>query len=1143
MINRRSPLLWLLLIGLIGCLCYWRENNKVFPSASIELKVPKSQIIELSDHWKDKCAYKETKKDQIVSTIFSFDDDAKTFLEYELGQSTANELMRSTIPIWYWSTRYCKPLKQEEFTCWVSPSGQLVSYDHTIENDAELPDVSHEQALTMAKEALANDDNVDLTNYKLIEDGSINQSHRTDHYFTWEDTKQTFKGAKLRAYAYISGNTVTQINHFLYIPESWKRKFSKLRSYNNALEDVASIFYTALNTGVFFVFIWAFANSYIRWRFSLIVALVYSALAIFESLNSLPSSIHSEYSTTAPWDGFMMEFVLGALWSGVTSFFQTFMLVAAVEPLYRVSTPNQISMEKIFSWQGLGTRQTLEGALAGVATFGLHLGWLVIYYISGRMFSLWCPLEVQNVETLSTTVPAFSAINIGFIACLTEELTYRVLGLAVFQRFVKKFWLANLLQAAAWAFMHSNYPQEPPYARGLELTVVGTVYGAILRRYGLLACLLSHNLVDSFLGLAPLFSAAGTSLQISAYVAAVPFLLMVALPVYLRLKQKVFTPEEKLLNANFITPKESSLIEEVKHTPGSYLYKPLKTATRVILASTIAFAWAVELGFFFPTLGSEVPIIYSREEAIKKAREILEERGLRPDNFTAVAWVGSGITLEQFQYIYEKEPTRVQSLAMCPETPFIWSVRFFKPTSGNEYTVAFDRTGKLIEVNVTQEEDEPGATLTKEEAAKVVEAYYRKNHPEMLPYTIEAPTEQKKEHRTDWIFNFKVPKFKVGDADYKVQIKCIGDQPSGFSSGWSVPESWTFKRKIINWRERICGYVPLAVDFVFGILGLLWARGVIRASAINWRTAMVFGLMLSTLTLAKIINDWPIYYSNYDTDSPLIIFFIKEVVRDFLDVISQFSVGIVSAAFGIGAMRLLAPRTTIASIFQTTFNPNKGKEMASNRQMWLDAALVGYAVGVGWQAFNVIFAYMRFKFSPEVVSSALEGTSYLVNFFNPALAIICDAFSNGIEFVFAAAIAVGLYAKFIRSFGLYFWLTLLLSLIFPSGERYWQEYALQACSYFVSSMILWLLVAKLARENLAAYFITAATGNLVASLRILVSHGRPQFIQDIISVTVIMLIPLGYVLYASLNTASREVEDTTIAETEQQISDTEVSDS
>ena len=399
--------------------------------------------------------------------------------------------------------------------------------------------------------------------------------------------------------------------------------------------------------------------------------------------------------------------------------------------------------------------------------------------------------------------------------------------------------------------MHSNYPQEPPYARGLELTVVGTIYGAILNRYGLLACLLSHNLVDSFLGLSPLFTASGTSLQMSAYAATLPFILMVGLPIILRFKQKSFSPSEDLNNANFVTPKSASLIEEVGHAPSCYLYKPLKTGTRVVLAGLIAIAWATELGFFFPTICAQVPLTYTRDQAVKKAREILEERGLRPDNFTAVAWVGSGISLEEFQYIYEKEPQKIHEMAEKAATPFVWAVRFFKPNSGNEYTVEFNGQGKLLDVEVTQEEDEPGATLSKEEARKIVETYFQKEHPEMMPYLAEAPSEQKKEKRTDWIFNFKVPKFKVGEADFKVQIDCVGDQPSGYSANWTLPESWTFKRKQKSIRELICGYFPVAIDLFFAVLSLFWARGVIRSTMITWRPAIIFGLFLSSLTLAR----------------------------------------------------------------------------------------------------------------------------------------------------------------------------------------------------------------------------------------------------------------------------------------------------
>ena len=1116
----QKPLLLLLLVGTIGCIFYFLQCEKVFPSASIDLKIPQSQILSQADSWKDKCRFTE-KSGVIHSTIFSFDDDAKTFLEYELGQSEANVLMRDEIPIWYWSTRYCKPLKQEEFTCWLNPQGELVSYDHGIESDDELPDIEHDKALELSKNALTRDIRLDLSEYKLIEDGTIKQTHRTDHYFTFEHTKRSYKGAKLRAYAYVSGNQLTQINNYLHIPEVWKRKYAKLRSYNEALYSVATIFYTALTTGVFFVFLWAFANGHIRWRFSLTVGLLYSLFAVLEAVNSLPSSLH-EYATTTPWDGFVMDFALAALWEAVKTFFQIFCLTAAVEALYRVTRPNKISIEKSFTLQGLRTKENLETMLAGLGTFGMHMGWLVAYYLLGRAFGLWCPLEVQNVETLSSTVPAFSAINVGFTACLTEELTYRVLGLYVFQRMVKNFWLANLLQAAAWAFMHSNYPQEPPYARGLELTVIGILYGAVLKRYGIVACMLSHNMIDSFLGLQPLFVATVSSLKLSAYAAFAPFIALILTPIGLWIKDKKFAPVEDIVNSKFVSPKEGSIIEEAKHAPRCHLYRPLKAPARVMLALVIVIAGCINFGLYPKAIGSRFNVIMTRDQAVKKATEVLEERELRPDNYSSVAWLGSGIDSEQFQYVFEKAPDKVIAYSQSPETPLIWHVRFYKPASGNEYAVSFDALGHVIKTDIELEEDEPGASLSKADARKKVEDYLNKLHPELIPYTMENCVQSQKDNRVDWKFTFKAPKFKVGDADYKATVNCIGDQPSGYSNQWSLPSKWVFQRSVKSLRERLTQYVPWVLSLIIMVYGILWGRGVIRAHAIAWRAAILMGLFAACITLASIVNALPTFFSSYTTESPMSIFFVSEGVSDLVKAMSQFSVFTLIAAFGIGALRLILPTPTITSIFKTMLTPSRGPEMANNRQLWLDAALIGYAVGLGWQAISVLITFVRVQISPEITTAALNSTAYFTNFFDPAIGLTLDAVIYSVEFFFGIAICVGLYAKYIRSFRVYLLVSLVFCLLFPMSEKYLQEYALSFVGYFTSCMIIYFLVAKLAKENLAAYFLVGATASLVSSLRLLVAHSRTQYIQDVITTTVIILIPLGYILYATLNSGSRE---------------------
>jgi hypothetical protein len=103
-------------------------------------------------------------------------------------------------------------------------------------------------------------------------------------------------------------------------------------------------------------------------------------------------------------------------------------------------------------------------------------------------------------------------------------------------------------------------------------------------------------------------------------------------------------------------------------------------------------------------------------------------------------------------------------------------------------------------------------------------------------------------------------------------------------------------------------------------------------------------------------------------------------------------------------------------------------------------------------------------------------------------------------------------------------ITLIFSLAYPIGDKYWQNYLIDVSWNFSSCMVLYILIAKFARENFLAYFLTAAIGSIVAFLRVLVAHGQVQFQEDIITSTVTIILPLIYVLYASLNTATREAE-------------------
>ena len=221
------------------------------------------------------------------------------------------------------------------------------------------------------------------------------------------------------------------------------------------------------------------------------------------------------------------------------------------------------------------------------------------------------------------------------------------------------------------------------------MTIVGFIYGGILRHFGLLACFLSHNLVDSFFGLEPLLTSTINTLRISGWLAVLPFVLMIVLPVYLFFRHKSFLPDDQLVNANFIEAKSANIIEEVKATTGPYLYKPLHTGVRISLVFVILVAAAIEFGFNCPSVGNSANLTFSRDQAIKKAQEVLSANGLRPDNYSEAAWLEKALDVDEFQYIHEKDPQRSAQLEKLPETPLRWNVRFFKPLSADEYAGCF----------------------------------------------------------------------------------------------------------------------------------------------------------------------------------------------------------------------------------------------------------------------------------------------------------------------------------------------------------------------------------------------------------------------------------------------------------------------
>lgn len=1114
----------LVVLGLIGMLTYCLKANEVFPAASIDLKLGQSKVQEISKTWADATGYK--KDDAKISTVFDYDNESKTFLEYELGSKEANALMKGDLPIWYWTTRMCKPLQMEQFLCQISPSGNLVAFSRQLPNDYDMPSISQDEAYQLAKTFVETNVGIPLTKFTRIKHGTTSQVKRTDHFFTWENKEEGFAGAHLRIDVNVSGNKVTTFDRYLHVPESWERKFSKLRAYNELLTDVASVFLSILNVSTVFIFLWAFTAGLIRWRFAVLAGLFVSLVSLGESINSLPRAIHG-YSTTIAYDAFLTDYYVSSITSAATTFLQSTVLAGAAEALYRLSFPKNIALEHIFSRTALGVRQTFKGLVAGHALFGIHLGWVVFYYLFGRGLGFWSPLDVQNAETLSSYVPSFSAAYIGVWAAFTEEFLYRILGTTILTKLLKNFWLANLLQAAAWAFMHSNYPQEPPYARGLELTVVGFLYGVILNYFGILPCLISHYVFDTFLGVVPLLDSVLLPLRAQAILVVMPFAFALVASLYLILKASKTKKDEEeatpLLNASIEKKEQLVILNEILPEP-SFNYVPLRKGSRIVLFALLSLFTIMQFTFFPVQIGSGSKLSIPRDEAIAIAQDYLTKKNIDIPGRSIVAFVGEDINGHEMQYAYEKVKfQKTLDLSRRVYKGLVWRVRFFRPLDPQVYLVSIDGSGHPVSLSAALDEDVAGAKLTSKEAQNLAEKYLQGEQAEYLPLKQLDVFDTARAKRNDYSLRYKSEELSLPEAEFRVNVSCLGDLVCNFTKGWQLPDKWLFEKARRTVKDQATQYLAIGLNLITLIAVIWWLKGLAATGSIHWRPAILLSIPVVLTLIPQVLNDLPELFMVYDTNNPIDTFLTGQFVRQILTLISWFAVTCATAAFSLAAFRILSPHSPISTIIKATISQKEEDRPGNQKDLWIDAILVGYTFGIGWQAMDVLRVFLQTKFSPSIMIAPLDAFTKLGGVISPALETIVDAFITGTFTALTAASLAGLYAKYIGRKLDYFVISFVIALALNLSYRYFQDILIGTVFYFVGACVLWLLIARFAKTNALAYFLLGASYVMSYALRLLIGYSPGLFANDIAIISLVLLSPCIYLLLLKVKGKRKQV--------------------
>jgi len=201
------------------------------------------------------------------------------------------------------------------------------------------------------------------------------------------------------------------------------------------------------------------------------------------------------------------------------------------------------------------------------------------------------------------------------------------------ERVTKSRVLAVILPAFSWSFLHSAYPQEPGYIRGIEVGIIGVVAGMVMLRWGILATLIWHYTVDASLVGMLLIRSNSLYFKISGVVVGAAALAPLALACISYLTRGGFETAEDLLNRAApapeidLTSEPATATSEVKSRGYDALSPGMIAFLAVCLLAGGALAWRLKP----QSIGDYLKLSIDAGTARAHADQVMRQRGVRSE--------------------------------------------------------------------------------------------------------------------------------------------------------------------------------------------------------------------------------------------------------------------------------------------------------------------------------------------------------------------------------------------------------------------------------------------------------------------------------------------------------------------------------
>ena len=932
----RRPAFWIAYAALaaIALAVAWRLFPLAIPLVNLEVTMARGDALAQAE---ELAATRKLAPEGARSAIrFSHDSSAQNYIELDGGGKAAfAALVKGDLyaPYW-WDVRVFKPGDVSEVVIRFKPDGKSNGFGRrvpeTYVRDEATKALSAEAARSLAEERARGEWNVDLAPYKLLEQSQQTRPNgRVDHVFVYERGEKLGE-ARIRLRLGVTGDELTEIAPYIYIPESFERRFRELRSANDAIAGFASVTAGLLYGlgGCVIGALWLARKHWLVVKPAVRAGFIVGGLLAAVTLVAAPAAWFG-FDTAQSEMTFWLRELGAAVAVAVGGGLGYALVFMTAESLTRRAFPAHPQLWRVWSSDAAPTPAILGRTLGGYLFVPLELALVAaFYYATNRWLGWWQPSEVlTDPNILSNAMPALMPIAVSLQAGFMEESLFRAVPLALGALIGARFGHRNagiavafVLQAVVFGAAHANYPGFPSYSRLVELIVPAMIWAAIFLRFGLLTTIVLHALFDLTLFSIPLYlvDAPLAWVQRSSVVAAA--LVPLAVVLWRRVRAGAWRELPlSLRNGAWVAP--PSLARSDTPAPRPVASRGVAWVQRALPGLGLAglAAWIA-----FTPMRSDVPALsIDRQRAESVAEAALHSRAvaLGPEwrRMSTVRLATDEPQWPQHMFVWrEAGPEPYRALVGSVLAPPLWDVRYAMfegdvAARAEEWRITVDPSGDARQIRHALPEARPGARLANGEARAIAERTLAAEFGEE-PSTMKLVSSEQKDRpsRTDWTFTYADPRIDVGkDGEARFSVAIAGDEIAATGRYVYVPEAWL---RVEREREGRTDNARIGAGLAFAIAAIAalsvavraWMRGQcdMRAAALT----LVITLAAASGGLAVM---WPTFAFKLRTTEPVASQVLLLVAG--LMLVAALGSLLVALATGVGMWAAKSrPRTPLA---------------------------------------------------------------------------------------------------------------------------------------------------------------------------------------------------------------------------------------